>query len=67
MTSFFSLSLSLTLTYEVLIYQGTTCHVFLLEMEGDVKMKLGFKKTGGLDFLYSGVKLYIYIRIGIHS
>lgn len=43
--SFLSLSLLLTFTIEVLIYQETTCHVFLLEMEGDVKMKLGFKKT----------------------
>lgn len=43
--SFFSLSLLLTLTLEVLIYQGKTCHVLLLEMEGDVKMKLSFKET----------------------
>lgn len=43
--SCFSLSLLLTLTIKVLIYQETTCHVFLLEMEGGVKMKLGFKKT----------------------
>lgn len=49
--SFFSLSLLLTLTMGVLISPGTTCHVFLLEMEGDVKMKLGFKTVGSLDFL----------------
>lgn len=37
---------------------------FLLERESDVKMKLDFKKIGGLDFffLYSGVK-YIYVCV----
>ena len=50
------------MTFEVLIYQGTTCHVFLREMEGDVKMKLGFKKTGSLEVSpLSWSQFYIYI------
>lgn len=68
MKRLFSLSLSLSLTFEVLIYQGTTCHVFLLEMEGDVKMKWGFKKTGSLEVFSSMLEsiLYIYIYIVIY-
>lgn len=54
----------LDFTIEVLIYQGTTCHVFLLEMESNVKMKQGFKHFGGVDFffLYPEVK-YICVYV----